>query len=66
MLPDYKSDKGETLGNFTSVSRLTVAESERCIFFLKTYSCVDESGRRKYEDMLVKRRWAPGCIDFSV
>uniref|UniRef100_A0A7S0NHS0 DNA replication licensing factor MCM7 n=3 Tax=Micromonas pusilla TaxID=38833 RepID=A0A7S0NHS0_MICPS len=53
MLPDYKSDKGETLGNFKSVARLTVPESERCIFFLKTYSCGAESGRRKYEDMLV-------------
>ena len=66
MLPDYKSDKGETLGKFKSVARLTVPESERCIFFLKTYSCGDESGRRKYEDMLVKHSWAPGCIDFSV
>ena len=66
MLPDYKSDKGETLGKFKSVARLTVPESERCIFFLKTYSCGDESGRRKYEDMLVKHSWAPACIDFSV
>mmetsp|Transcript_12954 Transcript_12954/g.55822 ORF Transcript_12954/g.55822 Transcript_12954/m.55822 type:complete len:221 (-) Transcript_12954:6405-7067(-) len=29
------------------------SDKERCIFFLKTYSCGDESGRRKYEDMLV-------------
>mmetsp|Transcript_12374 Transcript_12374/g.52031 ORF Transcript_12374/g.52031 Transcript_12374/m.52031 type:complete len:219 (+) Transcript_12374:273-929(+) len=29
------------------------SDKERCIFFLKTYSCGAESGRRKYEDMLV-------------
>jgi DNA replication licensing factor MCM7 len=29
------------------------SDKERCVFFLKTYSCGRESGRRKYENMLL-------------
>ena len=67
MFPDYRSDKGGTIDKRGLCRALTISVPERCVFFLKTYSCGRESGRkiREYagKEPLISR-WRHLCLNF--